>query len=108
MLPSWLFLLVAIGSEVAGTSCMRLSQGFAKPLPSIAMFVCYGMSLGALTMAIKRIEIGTAYAVWSGLGTVLITAIGVLFFSEGMDWLKAASIALVIVGVVGLRMGMQA
>ncbi len=105
MLSSWLFLVLAIGSEVAGTTCMKLSEGFSKPLSSIFMFVCYGLSLGALTMTIKRIEIGTAYAVWSGIGTVLITVIGIICFREDFNWLKAASIGFVVVGVVGLRLG---
>jgi small multidrug resistance pump len=104
MFPSWFFLLLAIVSEVLGTTCMKLSAGFSRTLPSILMFLCYGISLVALTVAVRRIEISVAYAIWSGLGTVLIAGIGMLFFNEEIGMLKVASILLVVAGVVGLNL----
>lgn len=101
---SWLFLLLAIFSEVAGTTCMKLSSGFSRPLPSALMFVCYAISLAALTFAIKRIEMSVAYAIWSGLGTLMISAIGVAVFQESISLLKAGSILLIIAGVAGLKL----
>ncbi len=102
---SWLFLFLAIISEVTGTTCMKLSAGFTHLLPSVAMAIFYGISLASLTMAIKTINISTAYAVWSGLGTVLIAVIGILWFKEPAPALKIISIALVVIGVIGINLG---
>ncbi len=101
---SWLFLLLAIISEVTGTTCMKLSAGFTQLLPSVSMVIFYGMSLTSLTMAIKKIDISVAYAIWSGLGTALLTTIGILWFKEPATALKIISIGLVIIGVIGLNM----
>jgi small multidrug resistance pump len=100
----WLYLILAIGLEVAGTTSMKLSQGFTKLLPSIAMFIFYIGSLSFLALALKKIEVGTAYALWSGIGTAAIVIIGIAVFSEGMSALKLISIGLIIAGVVGLRL----
>ncbi len=100
----WLYLILAIALEVAGTTSMKLSQGFTKLLPSIAMFVFYIGSLSFLALALKKIEVGTAYALWSGIGTAAIVIIGIAVFSEGMSTMKLISIGLIIAGVVGLRL----
>jgi small multidrug resistance pump len=100
----WLFLAGAIALEVAGTLSMKLSDGFSKPVPSVLLFVFYAASFVALTLALKKIEVGIAYAVWSGVGTVLVATIGILFFREAVSTLKLVSILLVIVGVIGLNL----
>ena len=102
---TWLYLGFAILLEVAGTTCMKLSEGFTKLMPSILLFVFYTLSFGMLTLALKRIDVSVAYAVWSGVGTALIATIGVLWFKEPMTALKLISLALIIVGVVGLNLG---
>lgn len=101
----WFLLVAAILLEVAGTTAMKLSYGFTRLLPSILLFTFYALSFAALTIALKRIEVSTAYAIWSGLGTVLIALIGIWFFNESVSPLKVASIALVILGVIGLNLG---
>ena len=101
----WFFLLLAIVAEVAGTTFMKLSGGLSRLLPSLAMLGCYAISVGALALAVKRFEIGVAYAAWSGIGTALIAVIGVVFFREEVNALKIASLALVIAGVAGLNLG---
>ncbi len=101
---SWMYLFFAIISEVTGTTCMKLSGGFTKVLPSIAMVIFYGISLTSLTIAIKNIDVSVAYAVWSGIGTALITIIGILWFKEPATAFKIISIGLVIVGVIGLNL----
>ena len=101
---SWLFLILAILLEVSGTTSMKLSQGFTKIVPSILLFLFYGLSLGALTLALKTIDVSVAYAVWSGLGTALIAAAGIIWFREPVTAVKVASIALIIIGVIGLNM----
>jgi len=100
----WALLAVAIALEVAGTTFLKQSQGFARPGYVAAMAVCYGMSLGALGLAVKRIEIGVAYAIWAGVGTALIALIGILYFREAVTALKMVSIALIILGVIGLNL----
>jgi small multidrug resistance pump len=102
---SWFYLILAIVLEIMGTISMKLSQGFTKTWPSILIFVFYGLSFGVLTLALKKIDISIAYAIWSGLGTALIAAIGFFWFKEPAGALKIASIALIIMGVVGLNLG---
>ena len=100
----WIYLVLAILLEVSGTTCMKLSAGFTKALPSILMFVLYGASFSVLTLALKKIDVSLAYAVWSGMGTALIATIGVLWFKEPLTALKMASLALIIAGVIGLNL----
>jgi small multidrug resistance pump len=100
----WIYLLGAIAFEVAGTTAMKLSEGFTRTWPSVAMMVFYLLSLGALTLALKRFDMSMAYAIWSGVGTALITVVGFYLFKEPISLLKVGSIALIIVGVVGLHL----
>lgn len=101
---SWLYLILAIVLEVSGTTCMKVSHGFTRLVPSVLMFVLYGLSLSSLTLALKRIEVSVAYAVWSAVGTALIATIGIVWFRETLNLLKVASLALIIIGVVGLHL----
>lgn len=100
----WFYLFLAIVLEVAGTTAMKLSEGFARALPSIMIFVFYSLSFAGLTLALKKIDVSVAYAIWSGLGTALITAIGMLYFREPATLIKIASIGLIILGVAGLNL----
>jgi len=84
---------------------MKLSEGFTKTVPSILLFVFYSLSFGMLTLALKRIDVSVAYAVWSGVGTALIATIGVLWFKEPITALKLISLGLIVGGVVGLNLG---
>ncbi len=102
---NWLFLALAIALEICGTTSMKLSEGFTKLLPSIMIFVFYGLSFAALTVTLKSIDVSVAYAVWSGAGTALIAAIGILWFKEPTGVLKLVSIAVIVLGVVGLNLG---
>jgi len=101
---AWLSLILAISFEVAGTTMMKLSDGFSKVGPSIAMFIFYILSLSALTFALKKFDVSVAYAIWSGLGTALITIIGFIIFKEAVTVTKIVSILLIIIGVVGLHL----
>ncbi len=102
----WLYLLLAILFEVSGTTAMKLSEGFTKTMPSIAMAIFYILSLVMLTLTLKKIDVGIAYAIWSGLGTALIAGIGIIIFGESLTPMKIASIALIILGVIGLQLSM--
>jgi len=99
---SYIFLFAAIVAEVLGTTAMKLSEGFTRILPSAAMVLFYLLSLTLLTLSLKRLEVSLAYAIWSGLGTLLVSLIGIWYFGENMSWLKGVSIALIVTGVAGL------
>ena len=103
---SWIpLLLIAVAFEVAGTTCMKFSQGFTRPIPSVLLFVFYGASFICLTFLLRRIDIGIAYALWSAIGTALVALIGIAVFHESVTAMKLISLALIIAGVVGLRLG---
>jgi small multidrug resistance pump len=105
LMQHWLILSLAIALEVAGTTSMKLSDGFTKLVPSILIFVFYAASFVALTFALKKIDLGIAYAIWAGVGTALITVIGILWFREPATAMKLLSILLIIGGVIGLHLG---
>ncbi len=103
-MQNWLLLACAILLEVAGTTSMKLSNGFSELIPSVLLFVFYFLAFTALTFALRTIEIGIAYAVWSGVGIALIAAIGFIYFKEPITVQKVASILLIVIGVVGLNL----
>ncbi|MBD0390014.1 MAG: multidrug efflux SMR transporter [Nostoc sp. C3-bin3] len=103
MSTSWIYLIAAILFEVSGTTCMKLSQGFTKIGPSILIVVFYVLCFTFLTLALKKLEVSVAYSVWAGLGTVLIAIIGILWFRESATFMKLMSIALIIIGVIGIN-----
>lgn len=98
-------LLAAIAAEVGGTTAMKYSHGFSRLWPSVLTVLGYGVSFALLAQTLKTMSVGTAYAIWSGVGTAAIVGIGTLFLGEGMNVAKAAGIVLIIVGVVVLNMG---
>ena len=100
---AWLLLIVAIVLEVCGTTCMKLSNGFTRTWPSVLMFVFYGACFTVFTFAVKKIEIGTAYAIWCGLGAALIAGVACVYFKESMNLMKIAGLVLVIAGVATLK-----
>ena len=99
----WLCLAGAIVLEIAGTTSMKLSQGFTRTLPSVLLFVFYASSFALMTVAVKRIDMSVSYAIWSGVGTAAIVAIGVLFLGESLTVPKLVGIALIIAGVIVLN-----
>lgn len=100
---AWFYLMVAIVLEVGGTTSMKLADGFTKLVPSVLIFVFYGASFVALTLALKKIDLSIAYAIWSGIGTAIIAMIGFAWFGESVTALKIVSLGLIIAGVVGLH-----
>ena len=97
------YLLLAIVLEVAGITCMKLSDGFNRLEPSLLIFIFYSFSFIFLALTLQRLEVSWAYAVWSGLGTFLIAIVGVLFFHEAFTLVKAVSLGAIIVGVLGMK-----
>ncbi|MDZ7966608.1 MAG: multidrug efflux SMR transporter [Nostoc sp. DedSLP03] len=103
MSTSWIYLILAILFEVSGTTCMKLSQGFTKIVPSVLIFVFYGLCFTFLTFALKKLEVSIAYSVWAGLGTILVALIGIIWFRESATFIKLVSISLIIIGVIGIN-----
>ena len=104
----WFFLASAIILEVSGTIAMKFSDGFTKFIPSILMLVFYVASIALLTLALKKIELSIAYAIWAGAGTALIAAVGILYFKEPATTIKLISIVMIIAGVIGLNLSRAA
>ncbi len=103
-----LYLLLAIIAEVTGTTCVKLSEGFTRLIPSVLIFVFYGLSLGFLGLALKKMDLGLAYAVWAGLGIAFIASVGIQYFREPVTATKIVSLALIVAGVVGLNLAGEA
>ena len=102
-LISWFYLILAIIFEVSGTSCMKLSQEFTKLVPSILIFVFYGLCLTFLTLSLRTIPVSIVYSIWAGLGTLLIASISVIWFDETLTVIKVVSMLLIILGIIGLN-----
>ena len=101
---SWVYLVLAIIAEVAGTGAMKLSHGFTKIVPSIAMLAFYGLAFAFLTLAVKKIDVSIGYTLWSGVSMALIAVVGILYFKEPATAIKIGSIALIVIGVIGLAL----
>jgi small multidrug resistance pump len=103
-MQSWFLLVAAIVTEVGGTTCLKLSDGFSRLIPSLGVVVLYPLSFVFLATVLKVIEVSVAYAIWSGLGTALIAVIGILIFGEPLSAARLVSLGFIIVGVVGLQL----
>ncbi|MBY8844674.1 multidrug efflux SMR transporter [Streptomyces sp. SP2-10] len=101
----YLTLAGAIAAEVAATTAMKYSEGFSRLWPSLVTALGYVVSFALLALTLKTVQIGTAYAIWSGVGTAAIAVLGLLLFGEGLGPAKAAGTLLIIGGVVVLNLG---
>lgn len=97
---AYLFLAIAIISEVIATSALKASDGFTKLIPSILVVVGFGVAFYCLSIVLKTIPVGVAYAIWSGLGIILISIAGLLFFGQKLDLPAIIGMGLIICGVV--------
>jgi small multidrug resistance pump len=100
---AYLYLLGAIAAEIFSTSTLKSTDGFTRLWPSLACSAGYIISFLALSQAVKGVQVGVAYAIWSGLGTAAIVAIGAAFLNEPITVPKIAGISLIIAGVVTLN-----
>ncbi|MFD6277643.1 DMT family transporter [Streptomyces sp. NPDC060209] len=98
-------LAAAIAAEVAATTAMKYSEGFTRLWPSLVTVVGYVLAFALLAQTLKTLSIGTAYAIWAGVGTAAVAAIGILWMGESMGLAKLAGIALIIAGVIVLNLG---
>lgn len=95
---------IAIVTEVAGTSALKLSDGMTKLLPSMVVVIGYGLSFWLLALALKTMPIGFVYAVWCGLGVAAIAVVGVFWFEEPLNLTGMAGLGLIIAGVAVLQL----
>ena len=102
---AYVFLLIAISAEVAGTSLLKATEGFTRLWPTVGLAVAYLLAFGMLALAVRDIPVGVAYAMWSGLGTAAIVAIGAAFLGEPLSVSKVVGVGLIIGGVVVLNLG---
>ncbi|WP_207462234.1 multidrug efflux SMR transporter [Azospirillum sp. SYSU D00513] len=96
---SYVYLCAAIVLEVLGTSALQASQQFTRLIPVVIMVCCYGVSFFLLSLSLKVLPVGIAYAIWSGLGIVLISAVGTLWFKQPLDLPAVIGLGLIVAGV---------
>jgi small multidrug resistance pump len=101
---TYLFLAIAIAAEVAGTTFLKLSDGFTKPVPSVLTVLGYGVSFYFLSIALRSIPTGVAYAIWSGVGIILITLIAWFFQGQKLDAPAIGGMGLIIAGLLVMNL----
>ena len=100
MPPPWILLLLAIGSEVIGTSCLKLSEGFSKPIPTLVVLVAYATAMLLLSRVVQTIPLGITYALWSGIGIVAIVLVGLFAYKQVPSPGQLVGIATITAGVI--------
>ena len=101
---AWFYLFVAGLFEVAWAIGLKYTEGFSRLVPSLLTVAAMALSLGLLGLALKTLPVGTAYAVWTGIGVVGTAALGIYLFGEPATMARISSIALIIAGIVGLKL----
>ncbi|TDC81548.1 multidrug efflux SMR transporter [Actinomadura sp. 7K507] len=101
---AWILVIVAGLFEVAMALCLKGSKGFTEPWPSVGFLVFAVTSFGLLSLALKNLDVGTAYAVWVGIGAVGTAALGMLVMGDQVSAVKITALAFILIGVVGLNL----
>jgi small multidrug resistance pump len=99
-----LYLAIAIGAEVLATSFLKASDGFTRPVPSLVTLAGYGVSFYFLSLTLQAIPTGIAYAIWSGIGIVLVSTIGWLVYGQRLDGPALAGMGLILAGVLVINL----
>jgi quaternary ammonium compound-resistance protein SugE len=100
---AWIYLLFAGVFEVVWASTMKESHGFTKPVPTIITLVAMIISLWLLALSMRTLPLGTAYAIWTGVGAVGAFIVGLVYFSEPASFYRIASVCLIVAGLIGLK-----
>lgn len=100
----WLYLAVAIVCEVIATSALKASEGFTRLTPSLVVVVGYAVAFYCLSLTLRSIAVGIVYAIWSGVGIVLISLVGWLVFGQTLSWAALLGMGLITVGVIIVNM----
>ncbi len=101
---AWIVLLLAGLFEVGWAVGLKLTEGFTRPLPTLLTVASMAVSLGLLGLALQSLPLGTAYAVWTGVGAVGTALLGILLFGESADAARLLCIALIVAGILGLKL----
>ncbi|MFC1701658.1 quaternary ammonium compound efflux SMR transporter SugE [Pseudomonadota bacterium] len=101
---AWAYLTVAGLFEIGWAIGLKYSDGFSKPVPSLLTAVAMAFSLWLLSIAMKTIPVGTAYAVWTGIGAVGVAILGMVLFAESREVLRVICLFLIIAGIIGLKL----
>ncbi len=101
---AWAYLTVAGLFEIGWAIGLKYSDGFSKPVPSLITVAAMAMSIWLLSVAMKTIPVGTAYAVWTGIGAVGVAILGMILFGESREILRITCLFLIIAGIVGLKL----
>ena len=104
-MPAYLYLALAIGSEVVGTLALRSTRGFTTLVPSVIVIVSYVFAFYMLSLTLRTVPVGIAYAIWSGVGTAVIAVAGLVLFQEKLSTVAFVGIGLIVVGVILLELG---
>ena len=97
---SYIYLFIAIIGELLGTTLLKVSEGFSKPLPVVSALLSYGVCFFFLSLAMKKIPLGITYATWSGVGLLVTAVISILVFNEKLNLYTIIGLGLIIVGVL--------
>ena len=100
MAAPWILLLLAIGSEVIGTSCLKLSEGFSRPIPTLVVLAAYSIAMLLLSRVVQTIPLGITYALWSGIGIVAIVLVGLFAYKQVPSPSQLVGIATITAGVI--------
>lgn len=99
----WLYLGVAIVSEVVATSALKAAEGFTRPLPSLVVAVGYGIAFYCLSVVLRTLPVGVTYAIWSGVGVALVALVGWLVYGQSLDLAAVLGLTLIVAGVIVLN-----
>lgn len=100
---SWIYLFFAGLFEVGWAVTLKKSEGFSKLGPTVATLILMAISFGLLALAMRKLPLGTAYAVWTGIGAVGTAIFGMAFYGESKDWPKFVCLSLIVIGILGLK-----
>lgn len=104
MTAAWFLLVIAIIVEVTATTLLPRTQAFTAPIWTSVVVIAYGISFWLLALIVRTLPVSVAYAVWSSAGTAIVAVVGVYALGEPMSWIKAASLAAILLGVIGLNL----
>lgn len=100
----WLYLGVAIVSEVIATSALKAAEGFTRPLPSLVVVIGYGIAFYCLSVVLRTLPLGITYAIWSGIGVALVALSGWLLYGQALDLAAVLGLTLIVAGVIVLNL----